>query len=61
MRRREFITLVGGAAAWRRLVEAQSGMPVIGFFHPGSREAFALLVTGFGKALVRLVPSRAET
>jgi putative tryptophan/tyrosine transport system substrate-binding protein len=51
VRRRDFIALLGGAAAWPRLVEAQSGMPVIGFFHPGSREAFALLVTAFRQGL----------
>ena len=51
MRRRKFIALVGGAVAWPRSVQAQSGMPVIGFFHPGSREAFAHLVTAFQQGL----------
>lgn len=51
VRRRDFIALLGGAAAWPRSVQAQSGMPVVGFFHPGSREAFSHLVTAFRQGL----------
>jgi putative ABC transport system substrate-binding protein len=52
MRRREVITLLGGAAAWPLAVRAQQPtMPVVAFIHGGAGEPLASYAAAFRKGL----------
>jgi putative ABC transport system substrate-binding protein len=52
MRRREFITIIGGAAGiWPLVARAQQPMPVIGFIRSTPAEPFAHIVAAFGQGL----------
>ena len=52
MRRREFITLVGGAAAWPLVTHAQqSKLPVVGYLHTAASEPYAFMMSAFRNGL----------
>ena len=52
MKRRDFITLIGGAATWPLTVRAQQpNLPVVGFLHSDSPQSRALRIAAFRQGL----------
>jgi len=62
VKRREFITLLGGAAAWPVAARAQQpALPVIGILGSGSSSAFVDLLGAFRRGLKKPVTLKGKT
>ena len=62
MRRRDFITFLGAAAAWSRVARSQqASAPVIGFLHPQDARTAAPVVAEFLAGLAAAASLTAAT